>query len=110
MKGVWPMERNNFTFDTKKVSDFLRNELFEMSKQDLKNAPSEVQPKNLQEIEFISKKDEEISPILKMNEDQVLAFVEAFDVSMLSTLSVQELNYIGEKLGVEPKILFGLSD
>ena len=45
-----------------------------------------------------------------MNEDQVLAFVEAFDVSMLSTLSVQELNYIGEKLGVEPKILFGLSD
>ena len=35
MKGVWPMERNNFTFDTKKVSDFLRNELFEMSKQDL---------------------------------------------------------------------------
>ena len=45
-----------------------------------------------------------------MNEDQVLAFVEAFDVSMLSTLSVKELNYIGEVLGVEPEILFGLSD
>lgn len=102
------MGKNKAELDLKQVSDFLRNELFEISKQT--ELPSEGKTENIKKIEFISKKDEEDSPIFKMNEDQVLAFVEAFDVSMLSTLSVKELNYIGEVLGVEPKILFGLSD
>ncbi len=64
----------------------------------------------LSDIEYISKNEEEISPILKMNEDQVLDFVENFDVSLLSKLTVKELNYIGEVLGVEPEILFGFKD
>lgn len=64
----------------------------------------------LSEIEYISRNEEEISPILKMNEDQVLDFVENFDVSLLSKLTVKELNYIGEALGVEPEILFGFKD
>ena len=40
-----------------------------------------------------------------MNEDEILAFVEEFEVSELATLSVAELNRIGEVLGVDPKIL-----
>lgn len=64
----------------------------------------------LSDIEYISKNEEEISPILKMNEDQILDFVENFDVSLLSKLTVKELNYIGEVLGVEPEILFGFKD
>ena len=40
-----------------------------------------------------------------MNEDEILAFVEEFDVGELATLSVAELNHIGKVLGVDPKIL-----
>ena len=45
-----------------------------------------------------------------MTEDEILNFVEEFDVKELATLSVAELNHIGEVLGVEPKILLGETD
>ena len=57
-------------------------------------------------MEYISStKQEYISPIMTMSEDEILAFVEEFGVNELATLSVQELNHIGEVLGVEPNIL-----
>ena len=51
-----------------------------------------------------------ISPIMTMSEDEILNFVEEFDVKELATLSVAELNHIGEVLGVEPNILLGQQD
>ena len=47
---------------------------------------------------------------MTMNEDEILAFVEEFDVNELATLSVAELNRIGEVLGVVPNILLGMKD
>ena len=47
---------------------------------------------------------------MTMSEDEILAFVEEFEVSELATLSVAELNRIGEVLGVEPNILLGEQD
>jgi len=88
-------------------STALRDEFLNITKR-----PSKEEIKDLHEFEFISgtRQEEEISPILKMNEEQVLDFVEAFDVSMLSKLTVKELNYIGEVLGVEPSILLGSNE
>ena len=40
-----------------------------------------------------------------MSQDEILDFVEEFEVEELATLSVAELNRIGEVLGVEPEIL-----
>ena len=64
-----------------------------------------------QNHEYIStQKPEYVSPLMTMNEDEILAFVEEFEVSELATLSVSELNRIGEVLGVEPSILLGEQD
>lgn len=61
---------------------------------------------NLKELEMISEVQKPyVSPIMTMNEDEILAFVEEFEVAELATLSVAELNRIGEVLGVDPSIL-----
>ena len=61
---------------------------------------------NLEHVEYISKQEQPyISPIMTMSQDEILDFVESFEVSELATLSVAELNRIGEVLGVDPKIL-----
>ena len=72
---------------------------------------SSAKQKNLKGIEYVSIQQQPyISPIMTMNEDEILAFVEEFEVSELATLSVAELNRIGEVLGVEPRILLGIED
>ncbi len=102
------MKNQNFVLDEQRIANILRNEILQDTQSKIKNLPKE---KDLSNFECISTvKEEYVSPIMKMNEDQILDFVEAFDVSQLATLSVAELNYIGEVLGVEPKILFGLED
>ena len=102
------MEKGKFTFSEAQLADMLRGEI-------LKNSQSLVQPtkkvSDLSGFEYIStQKQPYISPIMTMSEDEILAFVENFDVNELATLSVAELNHIGEVLGVEPKILFGETD
>ena len=100
------MKRGKMTFDEMQVASFLRDELLKDS--EVKASPKQ---KELSGFEYIStQKQPYISPIMTMNEDEILAFVEEFDVNELATLTVAELNHIGEVLGVEPSILFGLSD
>lgn len=104
---------NNLTFDESRLANLLRNEILKDSQTFIK--PKEVKPefKNLEMISTVKPAEEEkpyVSPIFTMSEDEILAFVEEFDVGELATLSVAELNHIGEVLGVEPKILFGMSD
>ena len=94
--------------DEAQLASLLRQEV-------LKNSQNliEALPKNedLKGFEYISTQQQPyISPIMTMNEDEILAFVEEFEVSELATLSVAELNRIGEVLGVEPKILLGLEE
>ncbi len=109
------MRNDNFIFDEAKLADMLRNEILKESK------PSKVFERTpvFKEMELIStvKKEPEIveeipyvSPIFTMSEDEILAFVEEFEVGELATLSVEELNHIGKVLGVEPNILLGMSD
>ena len=102
------MKNQNFALDEARIANILRQEILQDSQSKTRNLPKE---KDLSNFECIStNKAAYISPIMRMNEDEVLAFVETFDVAQLSTLTVAELNYIGEVLGVEPTILFGLED
>lgn len=109
------MKNDNFIFDEAKLADMLRNEILKESQ------PSKVFQrtpvfKDLELISTVKNKEAEIeeipyvSPLFSMSEDEILAFVEEFEVGELATLSVEELNHIGHVLGVEPKILFGMSD
>lgn len=102
------MKNQNFALDEERIANILRKEIFQDTQSKIQNLPKE---KDLSNFECISEnKAAFVSPIMRMNEDEVLAFVETFDVAQLSTLTVAELNYIGEVLGVEPEILFGMTD
>ena len=96
------MRHQNLTYSDEKMASILRDELFKVSQED-KTKPKK---RDLSEFELISTTEKPyVSPIFTMNEDEILAFVEEFDVNELATLSVAELNHIGEVLGVDPKIL-----
>ena len=102
------MENGKKVFDEAKLASFLRKEILENSQQTVK-APEKQ--KDFKNIEYVSVQQQPyISPLMTMNEDEILAFVEEFEVSELATLSVAELNRIGEVLGVEPRILLGEVD
>ncbi len=95
-------------FDEAKLASMLRQEILNNSQSIVEASPKQ---KDLSGFEYIStQKQPYISPIMTMNEDEILAFVEEFDVNELATLSVAELNRIGEVLGVEPNILLGMED
>lgn len=67
--------------------------------------------KDLSNLEMISETEKPyVSPIFTMSEEEIIAFVEEFDVRELATLSVAELNRIGEVLGVDPAILAGVEE
>lgn len=105
------MKNNKFRFEERQLAQGLRQRVFEMSK--ISAAPSEIT--KMTDMELISSdtiKEEKpyVSPIFTMSEDEILAFVEEFDVRELATLSVAELNRIGEVLGVDPEILMGMED
>lgn len=95
-------------YDEAKLASMLKQEILENSQSFVKASPEQKDFKN---FEYISTQEQPyISPIMTMNEDEILAFVEEFEVSELATLTVAELNHIGKVLGVEPSILFGISD
>ncbi len=96
------MKKQELTFNEKGLANSLREELFKVSKADKTSS----QKTELSDLEMISAADKSyVSPIFSMNEDEILAFVEEFNVNELATLSVAELNHIGEVLGVDPTIL-----
>ncbi len=109
------MKDDNLTFDESRLASLLRNEILKDFQTVVK--PDEKAP-DLKDMELIStnktaKTFEEVpyvSPIFTMSEDEILAFVEEFEVGELATLSVDELNHIGKVLGVEPQILLGMKD
>ena len=92
------MKHQKLEFNETALANSLRQELFKVSVPEKRN--------DLSEFEMISTQDKAyVSPIFSMNEDEILAFVEEFDVKELATLSVAELNHIGKVLGVDPQIL-----
>ena len=95
------MKKQKLEISEERLANSLRDELFKVS------MPKKQQQKqDLSQMELIAPADKAyISPIFSMNEDEVLAFVEEFDVKELATLSVSELNHLGKVLGVDPKIL-----
>lgn len=102
------MEHGKTLFDEAQLASMLRQEILNNSQSLVQASPKQ---KDLSNFELIStQKQPYISPIMTMNEDEILAFVEEFDVNELATLSVAELNRIGEVLGVEPNILLGMKD
>jgi len=98
------MENKKMVFDDSKLAQTLREEILRNSVEEVKPIEQRLEPAN---FEYISTATQEpyISPIMTMNEDEILDFVERFEVSELATLSVAELNRIGEVLGVPPEIL-----
>ena len=97
------MKDEKLYLEESKLAGMLRNEILKSSETFIK-APAKKA--DMSKFELISEnKKPYVSPIFSMNEDEILAFVEEFDVNELATLSVAELNRIGEVLGVDPKIL-----
>ena len=91
------------TFREEDLNKLLRDEMF-ANVEDISKIASQVH--DIREFEMISETEKPyVSPIFSMNEDEILAFVEEFDVNELKTLSVAELNHIGKVLGVDPMIL-----
>ena len=85
----------------KKVARELRKEL--LKDFETKSVPRVI---DFGEIEYISTtKYPYYSPIFTMDLDEVLAYVESSDIEELASLTVAELNRLGEILGVEPSIL-----
>ena len=103
-KGVCTMGREEkLTFREDDLNKLLRDEMF-ANVEDISKIASQV--RDIREFEMISETEKPyVSPIFSMNEDEILAFVEEFDVNELKTLSVAELNHIGKVLGVDPMIL-----
>ena len=96
------MKNKELTFSEAGIANSLREELFKVTQAEV----SQPAGNELSQMELISAPDKGyISPIFSMNEDEILAFVEEFEVKELATLSVAELNHIGKVLGVDPKIL-----
>lgn len=84
----------------KKIAKELRDELLK----GLETTPS-PSIADFNQIEYISTaKHPFASPIFTMDLDEALRFVECSDIEKLAALSVQELNRLGEILGVEPSI------
>ena len=82
------MEHGKMVFDEAKLASMLRQEILNNSQSIVEASP---QQKNLSSFEYIStQKQPYISPIMTMNEDEILAFVEEFDVNELATLTVAE--------------------
>ena len=103
------MEKQETLFNEAKLASILREELFKTSQ----NTYQQEEIQDLSNFELISKNEEKVvkeekpyvSPIFSMSEDEILNFVEAFDVNELATLSVEEINHISEVLGVDPMVL-----
>ena len=97
------MEQGKMTFDETQIASLLRQEILKNSQSLVEANPRQ---KDLSGIEYIStQKQPYISPIMTMNENEILDFVEQFEASELATLSVAELNRIGEVLGVDPSLV-----
>ena len=95
------MENRNLFEQEAQLADILRKEI-------LKSSETVITPgkREIIDFEYISKQPQSyISPIMSMDQDEILDFVEDFEVEQLATLTVSELNRIGEVLGVEPEIL-----
>ena len=96
------MKKEKLVFNEESLANSLREELFKVSTKEAK----QITHNDLSKMEIISAPDKSyVSPIFSMSEDEILNFVEEFDVRELATLSVAELNHIGLVLGVDPKIL-----
>ena len=100
------MENKHLTAKKNAVSSNLRDEV-------LKNAQNFSEEASISNANFEMISDTKtnyVSPIFSMNEDEILASVEEFDIKELATLSAAELNHIGEVLGVDPKILVDIEE
>lgn len=94
------MENKKLTIEESRMAKVLREEVLG---QGTIQKPLKKDLKNLELISTTTKPY--VSPIFTMSEDEILAFVEEFDIRELATLSVAELNHIGQVLGIEPEIL-----
>jgi len=95
------MDNRKLFEEEAKLANILRKEI-------LKDSETVITPgkRELIDFEYVSKQPQPyISPIMSMTQDEILDFVEEFEVEELATLTVAELNRIGEVLGVEPEIL-----
>ncbi len=95
------MDNKNLFNEEAQLADILRKEI-------LKSSETIITPgkRELIDFEYISKQPQPyISPIMSMTQDEILDFVEEFEVEELATLTVAELNRISEVLGVEPEVL-----
>lgn len=97
------MKDDKFKIEEKQLADLLRNEVLNDSQTFSKAVPKS----DFSGFEYVSAAKPYISPIMTMNQDEILDYVESHEISELATLTDAELNRISEVLGIDPSILTG---
>ncbi len=93
------MERKKLTSEETRLAQILREEILKSSQKEVK-APLKT---DIKELELISSSEKGyVSPIFSMSQDEILAFVEEFEIEELATLEEAELNHIVKTLGFDP--------
>lgn len=94
------MKDEIFIFEEAELASLLKNEI-------IKDTQSLVQatPKSdFSGFEYISKAKPFISPIMTMNRNELLAYIENHEMSEFENLSSAEISHIGEVLGICPAL------
>ena len=95
------MKPENFIFEEAELSGLLKNEILKDVQETI-----EVQPKSdLSSFEYISKAKINKTPIMGMDVEELLQYIESHEVAELEKLSNAELNYMGKVLGICPEML-----
>ena len=96
------MKDNKLTQEEMQLANILRNEILKDSINVVKVSPKS----DFSKIEYIStNKQPYISPIMTMDEDEILNFVENSEVEQLMMLQDIELERISEVLGIDANTL-----
>ncbi len=94
------MKDENFIFEEAELASLLKNQI-------IKDTQSMVEAQvreDLSGFEYISKAKPFISPIMTMDRDELIKYIESHEMTELENLSSIELNHIGDVLGICPTL------
>ena len=89
-----------FIFEEAELASLLRNEIIKDTQTLVQATPKE----DFSGFEYISKAKPFMSPIMTMDRDELINYIEKNDMSEFEKLSSVELNHIGEVLGICPEL------
>ena len=94
------MKDEIFIFEEAELASLLRNEIIKDTQPMVQATPRS----DLTGFEYISKAKPSFSPIMTMDMRELISYIESHEMSELEKLSSDELNHIGEVLGISPAL------